>query len=67
VPTNADVREIGTAIRADRRRLGEFGEAIRVVNAVDRTDEIYEPRSRSVNRCTPSTARTLRSRTIPKL
>jgi hypothetical protein len=46
-PTNADTREICTAIRADRRCLGELGEDIRAVNAVDRTDEIYALRFRS--------------------
>jgi hypothetical protein len=41
-PTNADVREIDATIVADRRRSGDLGEDIRVVNAIDRAGEVYQ-------------------------
>lgn len=41
-PTNADAREIGTAIRAERRRAGELGEDARVLDATDRNGDTYK-------------------------
>ena len=38
-PTNADAREIGAAIRAERRRAGELGDDAKVVDATDRNGE----------------------------
>ena len=40
-PSNADAREIGAAIRAERRRLGELGEDVRVLDATDRSGDAY--------------------------
>jgi hypothetical protein len=40
-PTNADAREIGAAIRAERRRAGELGEDAKVMDATDRNGETY--------------------------
>src|SRR5271163_3863837 len=37
-PTNADTREIGAAIRAERRRAGEIGDDAKVMDATDRND-----------------------------
>jgi len=41
-PTNADAREIGAAIRAERRRAGEIGEDAKVVDATDRNGDTYQ-------------------------
>jgi ATP-dependent exoDNAse (exonuclease V) alpha subunit len=41
-PTNADTREIGAAIRAEWRRMGQLGEDLETRRAVDRTGEIYD-------------------------
>jgi len=41
-PTNADAREIGAAIRAERRRAGELGEDAKVVDATDRNGDTYQ-------------------------
>jgi ATP-dependent exoDNAse (exonuclease V) alpha subunit len=40
-PTNADAREIGTAIRAERRQTGEIGEDVKILDATDRNGETY--------------------------
>jgi hypothetical protein len=40
-PTNADAREIGAAIRAERRRAGEIGEDAKILNATDRNGDTY--------------------------
>jgi hypothetical protein len=40
-PTNADAREIGAAIRAERRRSGELGEDAKVLDATDRNGDTY--------------------------
>ena len=40
-PTNADAREIGAAIRAERRRAGELGDDAKVLDATDRTGDTY--------------------------
>ncbi|MGH7116626.1 MAG: ATP-dependent DNA helicase [Stellaceae bacterium] len=40
-PTNADAREIGTAIRAERRRVGEIGEDAKILDATDRNGDTY--------------------------
>jgi len=40
-PTNADAREIGAAIRAERRRAGELGEDAKIVDATDRNGDTY--------------------------
>ena len=40
-PTNADAREIGAAIRAERRRASELGDEIKVLNATDRNGDTY--------------------------
>ena len=40
-PTNADAREIGTAIRAERRRVGEIGEDAKILDATDRNWDTY--------------------------
>ena len=40
-PTNADAREIGAAIRAERRRAGEIGADAKVLDATDRTGDTY--------------------------
>ena len=40
-PTNADAREIGAAIRAERRRAGEIGEDVRILDATDRNGDTY--------------------------
>jgi ATP-dependent exoDNAse (exonuclease V) alpha subunit len=40
-PTNADAREIGAAIRAERRRAGELGEDVKILDATDRNGETY--------------------------
>jgi len=41
-PTNADAREIGTAIRAERQRIGELGKDVRVLDATGRTGDTYK-------------------------
>jgi len=41
-PTNADAREIGSAIRAEWRRIGQLGEDEETRRAVDRTGESYD-------------------------
>ncbi len=41
-PTNADAREIGAAIRAEWRRMGQLGEDVETRRAVDRTGETYD-------------------------
>jgi hypothetical protein len=38
-PTNADAREIGTAIRAERRRAGEIGDDAKILDATDRNGD----------------------------
>ena len=40
-PTNADAREIGAAIRAERRRAGEIGADAKVLDATDRNGDTY--------------------------
>ena len=40
-PTNADVREIGAAIRAERRRAGEIGDDVKVLDATNRSGDTY--------------------------
>jgi hypothetical protein len=40
-PTNADAREIGAAIRAERRRAGEIGDDAKVLDATDRSGDSY--------------------------
>ena len=40
-PTNADAREIGAAIRAERRRAGELGGDAKVLDATDRNGDTY--------------------------
>ena len=40
-PTNADAREIGTAIRAERRRVGEIGEDAKILDATDCNGDTY--------------------------
>ncbi len=40
-PTNADAREIGAAIRAERRRAGELGDDAKVLDATDRNGDTY--------------------------
>src|SRR5277367_537087 len=40
-PTNADAREIGAAIRAERRRAGELGADAKVLDATDRNGDTY--------------------------
>jgi ATP-dependent exoDNAse (exonuclease V) alpha subunit len=40
-PTNADAREIGAAIRAERRRAGELGDDVKVLDATDRNGDTY--------------------------
>ena len=40
-PTNADAREIGAAIRAERRRAGEIGDDTKVLDATDRSGDTY--------------------------
>ena len=40
-PTNADVHEIGAAIRAERRRAGEIGDDVKVLDATDRSGDTY--------------------------
>ncbi|MFZ3238616.1 MAG: MobF family relaxase [Stellaceae bacterium] len=40
-PTNADAREIGAAIRAERRRAGELGHDVKILDATDRNGETY--------------------------
>ena len=40
-PTNADAREIGAAIRAERRRAGELDDDAKVMDATDRNGETY--------------------------
>ena len=40
-PTNADAREIGAAIRAERRRAGEIGDDAKVLDATDRNGDTY--------------------------
>ena len=41
-PTNADAREIGAAIRAERRRAGELGDDAKVLDATDRNGDTYK-------------------------
>ncbi len=38
-PTNADAREIGAAIRAERRRAGELGDDVKILDATDRNGD----------------------------
>jgi hypothetical protein len=40
-PTNADAREIGAAIRTERRRLGELGKDEKIIDATDRSGDTY--------------------------
>ena len=40
-PTNADAREIGAAIRVERRQAGELGEDAKVLDATDRNGDTY--------------------------
>jgi hypothetical protein len=40
-PTNADAREIGAAIRAERRRAGELGDDTKILDATDRHGDTY--------------------------
>jgi hypothetical protein len=40
-PTNADAREIGAAIRAERRRAGELGDDAKILDATDRNRDTY--------------------------
>ena len=40
-PTNADAREIGAAIRAERRRAGEIGDDAKILDATDRNGDSY--------------------------
>jgi hypothetical protein len=40
-PTNADAREIGVAIRAERRRAGEIGDDAKILDATDRNGDTY--------------------------
>ena len=40
-PTNADARDLGAAIRAERRRAGEIGDDIKVLDATDRNGDTY--------------------------
>ena len=40
-PTNADAREIGAAIRAERRRAGEIGGDAKILDATDRNGDKY--------------------------
>jgi hypothetical protein len=40
-PTNADAREIGAAIRAERRRAGELGDDAKILDATDRNGDTY--------------------------
>lgn len=40
-PTNADAREIGAAIRAERRLAGEIGEDAKILDATDRNGDTY--------------------------
>ena len=40
-PTNADAREIGAAIRAERRRAGEIGDDAKILDATDRNGDTY--------------------------
>jgi AAA domain len=41
-PTNVDAREIGVAIRAQRRRAGDLGDDVKIVKATDRGGDIYD-------------------------
>lgn len=41
-PTNADAREIGVAIRDERRAAGQIGGDVQVLRAVDRVGQPYE-------------------------
>jgi hypothetical protein len=41
-PTNADAREIGAAIRAQRRRGGDLGDDVKIVKATDRGGDTYD-------------------------
>ena len=41
-PTNADTREIGAAIRAERRRAGELGDDGKILDATDRNGDMYK-------------------------
>ena len=41
-PTNADAREIGTAIRAERRRAGRLGDDVKITDAIDRNGDTYK-------------------------
>ena len=41
-PTNADAREIGAAIRAERRGAGEIGDDVKVLDATDRNGDTYK-------------------------
>ena len=40
-PTNVDTREIGAAIRAERRRAGELGDDAKVLDATNRNGDTY--------------------------
>ena len=41
-PTNADTREIGAAIREERRKAGELGADVRTLKATDRGGHTYD-------------------------
>jgi ATP-dependent exoDNAse (exonuclease V) alpha subunit len=41
-PTNADTREIGAAIRAERRRAGELDDDGKILDATDRNGDMYK-------------------------
>ena len=41
-PTNADAREVGAAIRAERRSMGELGHDAKILDATDRNGEVYK-------------------------
>ena len=40
-PTNVDTREIGAAIRAERRRAGELGDDAKILDATNRNGDTY--------------------------
>ena len=40
-PTNADAREIGAAIRAERCRVGDLGDDVKILDATDRNGDTY--------------------------
>lgn len=41
-PTNADARDIGAAIREERRKMGELGGDVQTIRATDRTGQTYD-------------------------